>query len=95
MHLTKRAEQLRAPIKALLVDVVDILDPNPVPISDLKQTVRIMAADDPTALVARDLIERLSQCAPGLNVVFLPWQGAEATTKALINGCLLYTSRCV
>lgn len=86
MHLTKRAEQLRAPIKALLVGVVDILDPDPVPISDLKQTIRIMAADDPTALVACDLIEQLSHSAPGLNVVFLPWQGAEATTKALIDG---------
>lgn len=86
MHRTKRAEQLRAPIKALLVDVVDILNPEPVPIRDLRQTIRIMAADDPTALVARDLVERLSQSAPGLNVVFLPWQGADATVKALVNG---------
>lgn len=86
MHRSPKAEQLRAPIKALLADVVDILDPAPVSLSALKQTIRIMAADDPTALVACDLVEALSCTAPGLDVVFLPWQGAETARKALIDG---------
>jgi DNA-binding transcriptional LysR family regulator len=48
--------------------------------------VRISAADAPTALLARPLLEKLGQTAPGISVVFKPWLGPDALERELATG---------
>lgn len=86
MKPTPKAERLRGPIRDILVQVEQLLDP-PIPkLSDLVQVVRISAADAPTALLARPLLEQLGQTAPGISVVFKPWLGPDALERELITG---------
>ncbi|PIL19290.1 hypothetical protein P775_15385, partial [Puniceibacterium antarcticum] len=86
MHRTPRAEALRGPLKALLVDVHALLDPVERPLRDLDQVIRITAADDPTLLIAGPLLASLSQSAPGLKIVFQPWSGTDSTLRSLTDG---------
>lgn len=86
MKPTPRAERLRAPIRDILAQIEHLLDP-PIPrLADLKQVVRITAADAPTAFLARPLLEKLGQSAPGISVVFKSWQGPDAVRRDLTNG---------
>lgn len=86
MRRTPMAETLRAPLRSVLTDVESLVNPAEVPLDQIEQVVRITAADDPTALVARPLVEQLSRTAPGITLVFRPWQGTEAVRKELLDG---------
>tara|TARA_R110002020_G_scaffold26514_20_gene85998 strand:- start:635 stop:1540 length:906 start_codon:yes stop_codon:yes gene_type:complete len=86
MTLTPRAESLRAPIRTILAEVEGLIDP-PVPdLSKLEQVVRITSADDPTALLARPLVKRLAETAPGIAITFRPWLGTDAVLRELRDG---------
>ncbi|KEO54642.1 hypothetical protein DT23_18245 [Thioclava indica] len=86
MKPTPMAERLRAPIRDILVQVEQLLDPPTPRLEDLVQVVRISAADAPTALLARRLLEKLGQTAPGISVVFKPWLGPDALERELLTG---------
>ena len=82
MHLTPKAEALRAPLKSLLAEVVNLVDSPKVPLADIRQTVRIAMADYPAVVVTAPL----QRSAPGVDIVIQPWHGAEAARQALIDG---------
>lgn len=86
MRRTPRAEALRGPLKCLLAEVHDLLDPPEIALSDLQQIIRITTADDPTFLIAAPLLAALQETAPGITVIFQPWNGGEAAGRDLLNG---------
>ena len=86
MYRTPRAEALRGPIKDLLAEVQDLVDPPEIPLRDLSQTIRITTADDPTFIIAGPLLAALQNTAPGMSVIFQPWNGTDAATRDLLNG---------
>ena len=86
MHRTPRAEALRAPLKELLTGVHDLVAPPEIPLNALQQVIRITTADDPIFLIAAPLITALQQTAPGLTIVFQPWNGADAAAEQLLKG---------
>ncbi|EPX84086.1 putative LysR-type regulator [Salipiger mucosus DSM 16094] len=86
MKLTPKAEMLRGPIRDVLVQVRHLLDPPAPRLSELVQVVRISAADAPTALLARPLIEKLGRTAPNISIVFKPWLGLDIVARELTNG---------
>lgn len=86
MRLTPKAEMLRGPLKDLLTDVVAVLDPPPIDLATIRQTVRILMSDFPAAVVAGDMHVRLSRTAPGIDIVIEPWVGAGEALEALRKG---------
>ncbi|MBC2885468.1 LysR family transcriptional regulator [Ochrobactrum sp. CM-21-5] len=86
MRLTPKAESLRAPLKALLIDAVDLIDPPDIPLKETQQTIRMTMADYPAILVVAPLLADLAASAPGINIVVQPWRGVEAATRALVEG---------
>jgi len=86
MVLTARAEALRAPLKTLLSDVTGVLDPPPPDLETLERTVRMVMADMPAREVVSPLLERLAETAPRMDLVVLPWRGADRTLDSLRQG---------
>ncbi|MDP3340831.1 LysR family transcriptional regulator [Frigidibacter sp.] len=86
MRLTPKAESLRAPLKSLLAGVTDLVDPVDPPLTELQQVLRISMTDFPALLVIGPLQQALATSAPGIDLVFQPWHGAEAARAALIAG---------
>lgn len=86
MHLTPKAESLRAPLKSLLSDLSELVDPPEVPLAEIRQTLRITTADYPALLVVAPLQQQLQRSAPGIDLVIQPWSSAEAARAALIDG---------
>ncbi|MBB5695833.1 LysR family transcriptional regulator [Muricoccus pecuniae] len=88
MRLTPKAEALRPRLKDALAGIVDVLAPPEVPLADLRQTVRLLMADNLAALLLGPLVAALSRTAPGLDLVVQPWHGAPAAMEALTRGTL-------
>lgn len=86
MHRTRKAEALRAPLKSLLAGMHRLIDPPELPLAELRQTVRIVTSDSIVAVLAGPLLAELRVSAPGLDIIFLPWHGAESTQLSLFNG---------
>lgn len=86
MRLTAKAQALRQPLCDVLAGVTSLLDAPAPDLKSLSQTVRVMTAELPPALVTGSVYERLRQTAPGLTLAILPWQGAQATLDALAQG---------
>lgn len=86
MRLTPKAEALREPLKNLLAEVVSVLDPPPVKLTELRQTVRIVMSDFPAAVIVGDMHGRLSRTAPGIDIIIEPWVGAGEALEALRKG---------
>lgn len=86
MRLTPKAEALRAPLKSLLAGVVDLVDPPNVPLSEIRQTLRVTMADYPALLVIAPMQQELQHSAPGVDLVVQPWHGADAARLRLMDG---------
>ncbi|MDZ5700211.1 LysR family transcriptional regulator [Chelativorans sp. M5D2P16] len=86
MRLTPKAEALRAPLKSLLAGVVDLVDPPKVPLSEIRQTLRVTMADYPALLVIAPIQQELQHSAPGVDLVIQPWHGADAARFRLMEG---------
>jgi DNA-binding transcriptional LysR family regulator len=86
MRLTPKAEALRAPLKSLLAGVVDLVDPPEVPLSEIRQTLRVTMADYPALLVIAPMQQQLQHSAPGIDLVVQPWHGADAARVQLAEG---------
>ncbi|WP_295810822.1 LysR family transcriptional regulator [uncultured Nitratireductor sp.] len=86
MRLTPKAKALRAPLKSLLTGVVDLVDPPEVPLSEIRQTLRITMADYPALLVIAPMQRELQYSAPGIDLVIQPWHGADAARLHLMEG---------
>lgn len=86
MYLTPKAEALQAPLKSLLAGIVDLIDPPVVPLSEVRQSIRITMADYPALFVLPPLQRELRRSAPGIDMVIQPWHGADAARAALVDG---------
>ena len=87
MHLTPKAEALRAPLKSLLSGVIELIDPSEVPLAEIRQTVRIaIVADYLAQFVVAPLQQELQRSAPGIDIVIQPWHGTDAAHAALLEG---------
>jgi DNA-binding transcriptional LysR family regulator len=87
MHLTPKAEALRAPLKSLLSGVVELIEPSDVPLAEIRQTLRIsIMADYPALFVIAPLQQALQRSAPGIDLIIQPWHGTEAARTALLDG---------
>lgn len=86
MRLTVRADALRGPLKSVLGELKDLIDPPETPLHSLHQTVRLTMADDPTFLIAGPLLAALQSTAPGVTPIFQPWNGGTAAARDLLSG---------
>lgn len=86
MRLTRKAEALREPLKAVLASVGGLLAPRAPDPSTVVSTVRVVMSDFPAVGVARMLIEHLQSSAPGIDLVLLPWRGGQDATESLRRG---------
>ncbi|MGX1787404.1 LysR family transcriptional regulator [Bosea sp. NPDC055332] len=86
MRLTAKAQTLRQPLRDILAQITGLLDAPEPDLKSLVQTVRVMTAELPPALLTGRIYAQLMQTAPGLTLAILPWQGAQATLEALAQG---------
>ncbi len=86
MRLTPKAESLRAPLRDALVGVADVLGRDEPDIADVRRTVCVLMADLLGALAAPDLLRRIGERAPGIDVVLLPWSGGADGIEAAAKG---------
>jgi DNA-binding transcriptional LysR family regulator len=86
MRLTPKAQALRAPLADALRAVHAVVDARPADLSRLKQAVRIATADQPGVLLLAQLLPRLRQTAPLIDIVLLPWRGAAEALQRLESG---------
>jgi DNA-binding transcriptional LysR family regulator len=88
MRLTPVAESLRGRLKDLLGGAEALLDLQPQGVDQIRQTVRIATADHIAALIAVQLHARLVETAPGLDLIFQPYHGADAALDGLAKGAI-------
>jgi DNA-binding transcriptional LysR family regulator len=86
MRPTPKADSLRGPLKELLTAAREIIDPPPVPIDEIKATLRLTMADLSALLLLEPLLADLAQSAPGIDIILQPWNGAEHARRALKDG---------
>ncbi|MET0413026.1 MAG: LysR family transcriptional regulator [Polyangiaceae bacterium] len=85
---TPRAQALREPLTALLAGVTSLVAGGPIPLEQLEQTVRLSIVDYGVPLLIAPLLGALAQRAPGVDLVCLPWSGADEAHRALEDGSL-------
>lgn len=83
MKLTAKAEALREPLRAVLGGVIGLVDPVEPDLMSVERIVRLIMTDYPAVVLARTLLPRLRETAPGINLVILPWQGGGDATERL------------
>ncbi|HTV20139.1 MAG TPA: LysR substrate-binding domain-containing protein [Polyangiaceae bacterium] len=89
LELTARAQALREPLAEVLREVSTLVGGAPVvELSQLERTVRLSVADYGVAAFVGPLLESLAARAPGIDVVCLPWSGADDAHAALDDGSL-------
>ena len=82
LRLTPAAEALREPLKAILVSIAATLNAPKIDLRAVRRTVRLAMADNPAVSLVADLHRRLSESAPGLDLVILPWRGAAGIRRS-------------
>lgn len=88
MRATPRAEALRAPLREALGEISRIVVSAGADLTTIRQTVRLSVVDYGIALLVPALCKALAESAPGLDLVVLPWTGADQATRDLASGAL-------
>lgn len=89
LELTTRAKALREPLAELLSGVSTLVGaPAPVALERVQQTLRLSVADYGVAAFVGPLLASLGRRAPGIELVCLPWSGADDAHAALEAGGL-------
>lgn len=86
MVLTPKAQALAGPVKQVLAAAAALLDQPAPDLAGIRQTVRVVMADHPAALIAPKLHRLLAASAPGITVAIMPWHGAGAALEGLARG---------
>ncbi|MDG9669420.1 LysR family transcriptional regulator [Hahella sp. CR1] len=86
MRLSAKAESLREPIKALLMQAERVINQADTPLAELRQTIRILMADFPVSALLGPLHQRLLTSAPNLDLIVQPWHGAKSALEQLAKG---------
>jgi DNA-binding transcriptional LysR family regulator len=88
MVLTPKAQALAQPVKDVLAGMAALLRQQEPDLSTIRQTVRIVMADHPAALIAQSLHRRLVATAPEITIAIMPWHGASAALEGLARGAI-------
>ncbi|CAN5536129.1 LysR family transcriptional regulator [soil metagenome] len=86
MRLTPKAQALREPLRQIMAGITRLLDQPEPDLQQLKQTVRLLMADQPASAVAAFLQRQLASSAPGIELVIQPWLGAADALDRLARG---------
>jgi DNA-binding transcriptional LysR family regulator len=89
LELTARARALREPLAEVLSGVATLVGaPSPVALERVQQTLRLSVADYGVAAFVGPLLASLARRAPGIELVCLPWSGADDAHAALEAGSM-------
>jgi DNA-binding transcriptional LysR family regulator len=88
LRATPRAQALRSPLTDLLAGVSSLVSSGSADLRTLKQSLRLSVVDYGLALFVPPLMASLAERAPGIDLVCVPWSGAEEAHAALEAGTL-------
>jgi DNA-binding transcriptional LysR family regulator len=88
LELTPRARALREPLAGLLRGVSSLVSPSTVELASIEQTVRLSVADYGVSAFVGPLLASIARRAPGIELVCLPWSGADDAHAAIEAGSL-------
>ena len=83
MELTPRAEQLRAPLAAVLDQVRAVFAPGDFDPASSDRTFCLMMPDIVVDLLLSPLTRELSRSAPGVRLKVVPWHGPSILTREM------------
>lgn len=86
MKLTLKAQTLREPLNRVLADLRAVLSAPCQDILFAKSTLRMSMADALVRIFAPRLQEIIAREAPGICLVYLPWQGSSEIVRQLKYG---------
>lgn len=73
LRRTPRAEALREPLRTALFNLSAVVEASPPDEANLRGAVRLLSPDLPAAAFGAALMVKLSQKAPGIDLIFHPW----------------------
>jgi DNA-binding transcriptional LysR family regulator len=88
LELTPRARALRDPLAELLRGVSTLVEPSVIDLSSIERRVRLSVVDYGVSAFVGPLLQAIARRAPGIELVCLPWSGAEDAHAALEAGNL-------
>lgn len=86
MRLTAKAQSLKEPLSQALLAISAVVEIPQAKLTQVRQTVRLIMADQPGLTVMTRLLTRLSISAPKVNLVLLPWRSSKDALHRLENG---------
>jgi DNA-binding transcriptional LysR family regulator len=88
LALTPRARALREPLTELLRGLSTLVASGDVDLSSIEQSVRLSVVDYGVSVFVAPLLASIARRAPRLELMCLPWSGAETAHAALTAGDL-------
>ena len=81
LRRTPRAEAMREPLRAALAELSVIIAARPTDIADLRGAVRLVVSDVTAAALGAALTAELAKRAPGIDLIFHPWQAGDEVQR--------------
>lgn len=88
MQLTAVARDLREPLKRFLAQVAEVIHLPEVDLATVRRAIRFTTADFIGERLITRLASALPRTAPGIDLIFQPYNGMDATLEALASGTL-------
>lgn len=86
MRLTAKAQSLKEPLSQALLAISTVVETPQAKLTQIRQTVRLVVADQPGLVVMTHLLTKLSASAPKVNLALLPWRSSKDALHRLENG---------
>lgn len=86
MRLTAKAQSLKEPLSQALLAISTVVETPQAKLTQIRQTVRLVMADQPGLVVMTHLLTKLSASAPKVNLALLPWRSSKDALHRLENG---------
>lgn len=86
MRLTAKAQALREPLAAALASISGVVEARAVALAEIRQTVRLVMADQPGVTALTGLLKILGATAPHVDLVLLPWRSSSDALTRLESG---------
>jgi DNA-binding transcriptional LysR family regulator len=86
MRLTTKALSLKEPLSHALLAISAVVETPQAKLTQVRQTVRLLMADQPGLAVMTHLLTKLSTSAPNVNLALLPWRSSKDALHRLENG---------
>ncbi|MBB4002222.1 LysR substrate-binding domain-containing protein [Aurantimonas endophytica] len=81
LRRTRRADAIRAPLRAALAELATIVSDGPPDLTELRGAVRLVASDVPAAALGAALAAELAKRAPGIDLIFHPWHVGDEVER--------------